>query len=51
MFLPQVATEQGWDVDQMLTRLSLKAKLPGDAWKEGANFLVFQADVFGENER
>ena len=48
VFLPQVAPEQGWDVNQMLTQLSLKAQLPADAWKEGASFLVFQADVFGE---
>jgi AmmeMemoRadiSam system protein B/AmmeMemoRadiSam system protein A len=48
VFLPQVAPEQGWDVDQMLTHLSQKAGLPGDAWKQGASFLVFQADVFGE---
>jgi len=51
VYLPQVAPEQGWDVNQMLTRLSLKAGLPADAWKEGANFLVFQAVVFGEEER
>jgi AmmeMemoRadiSam system protein B/AmmeMemoRadiSam system protein A len=51
VFLPQVAPEQGWDVSQMLTQLSLKAGLPSDAWKEGASFLVFQADVFGENEK
>jgi AmmeMemoRadiSam system protein B/AmmeMemoRadiSam system protein A len=51
VFLPQVASEQGWDVDQMLTQLSLKAQLTADAWKEGASFLVFQADVFGENEK
>jgi AmmeMemoRadiSam system protein B/AmmeMemoRadiSam system protein A len=51
VFLPQVAPEQGWDLNQTLTRLSLKAKLPADAWKEGAGFLVFQADVFGENEK
>jgi len=50
-FLPQVATEQGWDVNQMLTHLSLKAGLPEDAWKEGASFLVFQAVVFSENEK
>ncbi len=50
VFLPQVAPENGWDVNQTLTRLSLKAGLPADAWKEGANFLVFQADVFGEGE-
>ncbi len=51
VFLPQVAPEQGWDVDQMLTQLSLKAQLPPDAWKEGASFLVFQAIVFGGNEK
>jgi AmmeMemoRadiSam system protein A len=51
VFLPQVAPEQGWDVNQMLTQLSLKAGLPGDAWKEGASFLVFQAEVFGEDEK
>ncbi len=48
VFLPQVAPEQGWNLDQTLTNLSLKAGLAGDAWKEGANFLVFQAAVFGE---
>jgi len=51
VFLPQVAPEQGWDLDQTLTELSLKAELPADAWKEGASFLVFQAVVFGENEK
>ena len=50
VYLPQVAPEQGWDVGQTLTQLSLKAGLPADAWKEGANFLVFQAVVFGEEE-
>jgi len=48
IYLPQVAPEYGWNVNQMLTQLSLKAQLPADAWKEGASFLVFQADVFGE---
>ncbi len=51
VFLPQVATEQGWSLDQTLTQLSLKAALPSDAWKQGAEFLVFQADVFGEGEK
>jgi AmmeMemoRadiSam system protein B/AmmeMemoRadiSam system protein A len=51
VYLPQVTPEQGWDVSQMLTELSLKAGLPPDAWKEGANFLVFQADVFSEDEK
>ena len=51
VFLPQVAPEQGWDVDKMLTQLSLKAGLAADAWRQGASFLVFQAEVFGENEK
>jgi len=25
--------------------------LAADGWKEGASFLVFQAEVFGENEK
>jgi len=50
VFLPQVAPEQGWDVEQMLTHLSVKADLPPDAWKKDAQFLTFQAVVFGEHE-
>jgi AmmeMemoRadiSam system protein B/AmmeMemoRadiSam system protein A len=50
VYLPQVAPEQGWDLNQTLTNLCLKAKLSGDAWKEGASFLVFQAVVFGEEK-
>lgn len=49
-FLPQVAPEQGWDRDTMLSQLSLKAGLPGDAWKSGAAYLVYTAQVFGEKE-
>jgi len=50
VYLPQVAPEQGWDLNQTLTNLSLKAKLPVDAWKKGASFLVFGAVVFGEEK-
>ena len=50
VFLPQVAPEQGWTLAETLTHLSLKAGLPGDAWKKDASFLVFQAEVFGEKE-
>jgi len=50
VYLPQVAREQGWDLNQTLTNLSRKAGLPADAWKKGTSFLVFQADVFGEEE-
>ncbi len=48
VFLPQVAPEQGWGLPETLSHLSLKAGLSADAWKEGAEFLVFQAEVFGE---
>jgi AmmeMemoRadiSam system protein A len=50
LFLPQVASEQSWNVEQTLTHLSLKAGLPADAWKEGATFMTFQAEVFGEEK-
>ncbi|MEJ5166681.1 MAG: AmmeMemoRadiSam system protein B, partial [Thermoanaerobaculia bacterium] len=48
VFLPQVATETGWNLDEFLSHLSLKAGLPGDAYKEGATFEVFEAIVFDE---
>jgi hypothetical protein len=51
VFLPQVAPEQHWNLEQMLSQLSLKAGLPADAWKQGATFLVFQAEVFGEGRK
>jgi AmmeMemoRadiSam system protein A len=50
LFLPQVATEQGWDLETTLAHLSQKAGLPEDAWREGASFEVFEAIVFGEKE-
>ncbi|PID78589.1 AMMECR1 domain-containing protein [bacterium DOLJORAL78_65_58] len=46
VFLPQVATEQGWDRDTTLDQLALKAGLrPGD-WRQGARFRIFEAEVF-----
>jgi len=51
VFLPQVAPEQGWDRDTMLTVLCTeKAGLPPDAWKRGAELRVFTANVFSEEE-
>ncbi|NCC50139.1 MAG: AmmeMemoRadiSam system protein B [Spartobacteria bacterium] len=51
VFLPQVAPEQGWGLEETLTHLSMKAGLPPDAWREGASFDVFEAIVFGEHDR
>ena len=48
VFLPQVAPEQGWDLPTTLSYLSQKAGLPADAWKAGATFETFQAEVFHE---
>ena len=48
VFLPQVAPEQGWDLATTLTHLSLKAGLPADAWRSGASFETFRAEVFHE---
>lgn len=48
VFLPQVASEQGWDIETTLTHLSLKAGLGPEDWRSGAGFETFQAEVFGE---
>jgi AmmeMemoRadiSam system protein B/AmmeMemoRadiSam system protein A len=48
VFLPQVAVEQGWDRNTMLDHLSRKAGLNVGAWREGAEFKVFTAQVFTE---
>ena len=51
VYLPHVASEQGWSLEETLSHLALKAGLAADAWKEGATFEVFEAQVFGEKER
>jgi len=48
VFLPQVAPEQGWDLPTTLSYLSQKAGLSSDAWRNGATFETFQAEVFHE---
>ena len=48
VFLPQVAPEQGWDLPTTLSYLAQKAGLPANAWREGATFETFQAEVFHE---
>ncbi|MBQ7190481.1 MAG: AmmeMemoRadiSam system protein B [Kiritimatiellae bacterium] len=49
VFLPQVAPEQGWDLASTLSYLARKAGLPSDAWRTGASFETFQAEVFHES--
>lgn len=48
VFLPQVAAEEGWDRDTLLSHLAMKAGLEPDAWREDAAFQVFEAEVFAE---
>jgi len=48
LFLPQVATEQGWDLETTLDHLARKAGMAADDWRRGASFEVFTAQVFGE---
>ena len=49
-YLPQVAPEQHWNLEQTLSHLSRKAGLPSDAWRHGASFSVYTALVFSEKE-
>jgi len=48
VFLPQVATEQGWTREEMLDQLARKAGLSKGSWREGTQFSTFQAIVFSE---
>ena len=49
VFLPQVAPEQGWGIEETLTHLAMKAGLPPDAWRKECRFQVFEAIVFSES--
>ena len=50
VFLPQVATETGWDLERFMGELcSQKAGMPRDCWKDPKTTIeVFTADVFSE---
>ena len=53
VYLPQVATEAGWNKEEFLTSLcGSKAGIEPDAWKDPATEMyVFTAEVFGEKEK
>ena len=40
--------ETGWEVEEMLTNLSKKAGLGPNDWRKGAEFHVFEAQIFAE---
>ena len=49
LFLPQVATEQGWDQETFVSEACAKAGLSMDAWLESSTKIqVFQAEIFAE---
>jgi AmmeMemoRadiSam system protein A len=50
VFLPQVATEEGWGREELLEHLCAKAGLAGGCWQSGAKLSTFQAEVFREGE-
>lgn len=51
VFLPQVATETGWDLEQLLSRLCLKGGLEPEAYRDkGTALFIFQVQKFGETE-
>ncbi|MDZ4836707.1 MAG: AmmeMemoRadiSam system protein B [Candidatus Melainabacteria bacterium] len=49
VFLPHVATEYGWTVDDTLTQLAIKAGLGPNEWRNGgAKYDVFESIMFEE---
>jgi len=51
LLLPQVPVEQGWNEEEYLSGLCIKAGLPSDAWLEGnVEIYSFQAQVFSEEK-
>lgn len=50
LLLPQVAVEHSWSRDEFVRHTCLKAGLAADAWRRGATLLVFEAQVFGEED-
>ncbi len=46
LLLPQVAVENRWKAETFLAQACLKAGLPAEAWKKGAEIFVFKAIVF-----
>ena len=51
VLLPQVAIEHGFDRDEFLSETCVKAGLDPEAWREGADIYIFEAEIFGERER
>ena len=48
IFLPKVATENGWNIETTLEHLSKKAGLKPEDWKKNCSFIVFESISFKE---
>jgi len=48
VYLPEVAVEQNWTVEETLSSLSRKAGMSADAWRKGTRFKVFSSVVLSE---
>jgi AmmeMemoRadiSam system protein A len=48
LLLPQVAVEYGWDRETFLRHTCLKAGLPPDAWRQGAEIHVFTVEHWSD---
>lgn len=51
LLLPQVAVEWRWSREEFLAHACRKAGLPSAAWRQGAQILVFEAEIFREHPR
>ncbi|MBF0610594.1 MAG: AmmeMemoRadiSam system protein A [Magnetococcales bacterium] len=49
VYLPEVAVEQGWNREQTLSHLSVKAGLSPDSWQSGSQFFLFTSQHAGEH--
>jgi AmmeMemoRadiSam system protein A len=49
LLLPQVASELRWDRETFLRQTCLKAGLPADAWRTGAEIQIFTVDHFTDH--
>ena len=50
LLLPQVPSEHGWDRETFLEQTCRKAGLAAGAWRQGAKFEAFTAEVFGDED-
>jgi len=52
VFLPQVATEQNWNLETMLKNLAMKAGMNSNSYKnDNMRYLIFTATIFSEKDK